>query len=557
MRQWWLLSGPWLKQHWRLVLLALCLALSTVFAGVGLLVVAGWFLTGAFLAGSTLVFNLFAPSALVRGLSMWRIASRYAERVVGHRVTLDLQAEIRTQSFAHLASFKPAQLAQYRDGDLVARLVNDIERLDSFFLLLVAPVFTALISGIVLSVLMGMALPLLGWSLLVVLCVAAGLLPYWVARRTAQVGLVVQSTQAELRALAHDAIVAHTDLLVFQTVDRTQQQFETLALNLAQAQKRLAAASSLGTLVQQVLMGGLVLVLLWVGATAHSMQALSAPVWVGLLLGAIGLFEVLAPIMRGAAGLGAVQAAASRLQDIQQSIPTTDLSAQRNQALPRQGTLLLENINLSYHADLPILSELNLQVEQGARISIEGLSGSGKTTLLLAIMQIHPLASGQIFYGQTNLSQVDPTQLYERFALLTQHSAVFMGTIRHNLLLGNPQASEAQLWQVLQQVRLAEQVTQMGGLDVWVGEGGNTLSTGQIRRLSVARTLLTSASVWLLDEPTAGLDRLTAEAWLKDLHHLAKNRTVIMVTHAQLPVGVVQQRYQLLNGRLTRQSSLA
>lgn len=132
MKLWWQLAGPWLKQHWRMSLLALFLALSTVFAGVGLLSVAGWFLTGAFLAGSTLTFNLFAPSALVRGLSMWRIASRYAERVTGHIVTLDLQAEIRTQSFACLAAFKPAQLAQYRDGDLLSRLINDIERLDTF-----------------------------------------------------------------------------------------------------------------------------------------------------------------------------------------------------------------------------------------------------------------------------------------------------------------------------------------------------------------------------------------------------------------------------------------
>ena len=132
MSLWWALAGSWLKAQWRMTLLALFLALSTVFAGIGLLSVAGWFLTGAFLAGSTLVFNLFAPSALVRGLSLWRIASRYAERVIGHSVTLDLQAEIRTQSFARLAAFKPAQLAKYRDGDLLARLINDIERLDTF-----------------------------------------------------------------------------------------------------------------------------------------------------------------------------------------------------------------------------------------------------------------------------------------------------------------------------------------------------------------------------------------------------------------------------------------
>ncbi|AQS51815.1 thiol reductant ABC exporter subunit CydC [Paenalcaligenes hominis] len=553
MKLWWQLAGPWVRGHWRLVLLALCLVLSTVFAGIGLLSVAGWFLTGAFLAGGTLSFNLFAPSALVRGLSMWRIASRYAERIVGHRVTLDLQAEIRTQSFAHLASLKPAQLAQYRDGDLITRLINDIERLDSFFLLLVAPVFTALVSGVVFSVLMGVALPVLGWVLLVVLCLAAGVLPYWVARRTAQVGEAVQLAQAELRAWTHDALSAHTDLLVFTVTHQAQQQFEQAAQQLAQAQKRLTTSTSLGNWLQQVVMGALVLALLWLGATAHSQHTLSAPIWVGLLLGAMGLFEVIAPIMRGAAGLGAVHAAAARLQEINAS---TSLPAESTvvhySALPEQGTLQLVHVSLSYDSAATVLEGIDLVVPQGQRISIEGLSGSGKTTLLLAIMHIYPLDTGRIEYGGVDLAQVDPTTLYQRFALLSQHSAVFMGTVRHNLLLGDPHASDEALWEVLKQVRLDEQVAQLGGLDTWLGEGGNTLSTGQVRRLSLARTLLTPASVWLLDEPTAGLDKNTAEAWLKDLHHLAKNRTVIMVTHAQIPAGVVQHRYQLLNGRLTR-----
>ena len=248
-----------------------------------------------------------------------------------------------------------------------------------------------------------------------------------------------------------------------------------------------------------------------------------------------------------------VQAAAARLQEINASTPAQSESTWVSyQAMPEQGTLQLKNVSLSYDSGPSVLESIDLVIAQGERISIEGISGSGKTTLLLAIMQVQPVRQGHIYYDGVALSQVEPRQLYQRFAFLTQHSAVFMGTIRHNLLLGDPQASDEQLWQVLEQVRLADQVKQMGGLNVWVGEGGSTLSTGQIRRLSLARTLLTSASVWLLDEPTAGLDKATAEAWLKDLHHLAKNRTVIMVTHAQLPLGAVQKRYQLLNGRLTR-----
>lgn len=556
MKLWWQLAGPWLKQHWRMSLLALFLALSTVFAGVGLLSVAGWFLTGAFLAGSTLTFNLFAPSALVRGLSMWRIASRYAERVTGHIVTLDLQAEIRTQSFARLAAFKPAQLAQYRDGDLLSRLINDIERLDTFFLLIISPVFTAVIAGGFFSLLMGVALPAMGWVMLIVLCLAAAVLPYWLAKHTAQAGLAVQAAQADLRAITHDAIASHTDLLVFNAVGVAQQQFNEAGQRLAQAQRRVTNAGSLGTLMQQLLMGALVLALLWLGANAHATLDLTAPVWVGLLLGAMGLFEILAPIMRGAAGLGAVQAAAQRIHSLNETVtePTTTnkatfTPATKPASLPTQGSLSVEAIEVGYQEEL-VLQNLSLTLEQGQRVAIQGLSGAGKTTLLMAIMQVQALRSGVIRYGGVDLSTVAPAELYQRIALLSQHSPVFMGTIRHNLLLADPQASDAQLWTVLEQVRLADQVKAMGGLDAWVGEGGNTLSTGQVRRLSLARTLLCDASVWLLDEPTSGLDKNTADAWFNDLHHLAKGRTVIIVTHAILPAGVVDQTLQLQRGQL-------
>lgn len=548
MRLWWQLAWPWIKEHRGVVLLALFLALSTVFAGIGLLTVAGWFLTGAFLAGSSLTFNLFVPSALVRGLSMWRIASRYTERVVGHRVTLDLQAQLRTQSFAQLAACKPAQLAQYRDGDLLARLISDIERLDTFFLLIIAPAFTAVVVGGIFSLLLGAVLPVMAWVLLVILCLAAALLPYICARRTAQAGLAVQTAQADLRAMTHDAVAAHTDLVVFQGAEALQRQFNRVGLRLAQAQKQVTQAGSMGTFVQQLLMGLMVLALLWLGASAYDQQTLTAPVWVGLLLGAMGLFEILNPIMKGAAGLGAVQAAAQRLQDIAATKPS-DSDQHKVSSLPEHGSLIITDLHVDYGA-AAVLQAVNLSLPQGQRIAIMGPSGAGKTTLLMAIMQIQSVSAGHISYGAVDLQQVQTAALYQRFSLLSQHSPVFMGTIRHNLLLAKPEATDEELWQVLNQVRLATQIKELGGLDTWVGEGGNTLSTGQVRRLCLARTLLSDAAVWLLDEPTAGLDLPTATDWFNDLQQLAKGRTVIIVTHAILPAGVVDQVFMLQDGDL-------
>ncbi|HEX7747260.1 MAG TPA: ABC transporter transmembrane domain-containing protein, partial [Bordetella sp.] len=157
--------------------LALLLALLAVAAGVGLLGVAGWFLAGAALAGAGAEFNLFAPSALVRGLSFLRIGSRYAERLVGHGATLHLLADLRGAVFGALARLTPRQLARFRGGDLVARLTGDVDALDTVFLFVLAPVATALLGGLAVALVIAYSLPLAGLVLLLCLLLACLLLP--------------------------------------------------------------------------------------------------------------------------------------------------------------------------------------------------------------------------------------------------------------------------------------------------------------------------------------------------------------------------------------------
>lgn len=553
MRLWWQLCKDWLRQHWFISIGAILLTGVTIFAGVGLLSVAGWFLTSAFLVTAMANFNYFIPSALVRGLSILRIVSRYLERVVGHQVTLNLQSEVRSRSFARIAHLRPAQLAQFRDGDLVARLVGDIDRLDAFFLLLVAPMIAGGIAGLFFSWVLGMFLPWVAWVVLFSTAVAIVVLPYWLARHSALDGQQVQQGFADLRAIAHDSFVAHSDLAVFQAEQRVLEQFSHSLKKNAHAADRLNAHSSLGTLIQQLLMGALVFLLLVIGGLAQGQAEITAPMWVGLIFGLMGLFEVFAPVMRGASELGAVHAASARLQALQPETSIThDSSTQRIiDVLPEQAQdLKVTDLSVAYR-DSAVLHGLAFSLAAGQRMVIQGLSGSGKTTLLQALMQMVPY-KGQIHYGATDLAQVQEQALYQRFAYLSQHSPVFLGTVRYNLQLGNPQASDDELWAALKAVQLEEHVRQLGGLDSWIGEGGNTLSVGQSRRLCLARIVLYPASLWLLDEPTAGLDDETAAALMHDLECLSRGRSVIVVTHNPLPETFTRQIYGLIGGRLVK-----
>lgn len=546
------LLWPWFMQRRRSLLAALLLSCCTVAAGVGLLSVAGWFLTGAFLAGATLAFDLFAPSALVRGLALLRIVLRYAERVTGHAATLDLLADMRTAVFGRVMGLSPAQLASYREGDLVARLAGDIDALDTLYLLVIAPAMTALALGAAFSLVVGAWLPLAGWLVLAGMLAAACLIPYGLARRADGAGQRAQQSAARARAFLHDAVQGHVDLAAFAAEQRADERFSATVRQLSQARDAVAAAGSLGQFAQQLVMGFCLVGLLWLGLQAFRAQALDGAVWAGLVLGLLALFEVLGPLMRGAARLGTAAAAAARVRALlEEKAVVIDALAIR--PLPQQG--LLEAAALEYRYPgarvAPVLAGLDLRVEPGERIGIVGASGCGKSTLLALLMRIHDPSAGQVSYGGVPIREAAQAQLHARFTLLSQHSPVFLGTVRSNLLLGDPDAGEPQLWRALEQARLAHFVrTLEDGLDTWVGESGGMLSVGQGRRLCLARAILAPGAVWLLDEPTAGLDEEAQQAFFSDLAQAAAGRSVILATHARLPRGAVDRVLRLEGGRL-------
>lgn len=178
-----------------------------------------------------------------------------------------------------------------------------------------------------------------------------------------------------------------------------------------------------------------------------------------------------------------------------------------------------------------MFSGLDLQARAGAPLAIVGPSGSGKSTLLHCLMGLQRISAGEIRFGGVSQERADSDAWRQCFALLLQQQQLFTGTLRDNLRLARPDASDERLWQVLEQARLADLVRQRGGLDHWIGTNGMHLSGGQGRRLSLARVLLRDSPVVLLDEPFTGLEPATADALFDTLHSTLNDRVLIMVTH--------------------------
>ena len=249
-------------------LTALVLSLVTLLAGVALLGISGWFLTGAFLATAAASFNLFGPSAAVRGLSLLRILSRYGEKLIGHDATLKVLAEIRQWLFQRL---KPGVLPpgqSLRHGDAVSRLTADVDALDSIFIVAAGPLLTGVLVAAAITAILMLNLPAAGILYAILMGTALFIVPLLLSKGTRQTGAEIIRLSAELRVSLFDIIDGHADLIAFAAAERARQHSAAVADRLAAARRRLVRAAATASAAITMLAGAAVLGMLLFGLEA-------------------------------------------------------------------------------------------------------------------------------------------------------------------------------------------------------------------------------------------------------------------------------------------------
>lgn len=534
--------------------LALALSLLTLAAGVALFGVSGWFLTGAALAASAMTFDLFAPSAMVRGFSFLRIASRYGERLSGHATTFKILSDIRVRIFSRLIPLVPLKAGAHRTGDFVARLTADVETLDMVFLQVIAPIATAVLGALGISLFLALVLPDVIPVVLIGFALTALVLPGLIVLAGRHSGAATVRTASDLRVAVLDGIDGHADLVALGAVDEARRAVDGAASAVRKARLSQAWRIACGPAFVVLGAGATLVATLSVGLDVFAEGRVSGPLLVGALLAVTAVFEVAGPILRGAGKMGAASAAARRVQSLVDMQPAI-LDPARPVALPDLAAVTFEKVGFTYGRDQTILSGLDLSIGEAERIAILGESGTGKSTMLGLLLRLVDVDTGRILVGGVDIRDVKQADLHAHVAPLTQDAPIFIGTIRDNLRIADPTADDVALLAVLEKARLDSFVRSLPqGLGTWLGESGETLSAGQARRLCLARTLLSPAKILLLDEPTAGLDRPTEEAFLADLLAVTTGRTLILATHAALPPGAVDRVYRLEDGALTREA---
>jgi ATP-binding cassette subfamily C protein CydC len=230
--------------------------------------------------------------------------------------------------------------------------------------------------------------------------------------------------------------------------------------------------------------------------------------------------------------LGRTRAAGGRILEVVETDPPVTFTEPSRPA-PARSDVCFEDVSFRYRPGLPqALTQVSISVPQGQRIAIVGESGAGKSTLAGLLVRFFDPESGVVRIGGVDIRSLSESDLRRGVVVLSQQSHLFSDTIRANLLLAQPDAGDAELRGVLTAARLVNFVDHLpDGLDTWVGEAGQLMSAGQARRLAIARAILRDAPVWVLDEPTEGLDRITEAELVESLLEVTRGRTVLWITH--------------------------
>ena len=523
--------------RWPMAVSILTASLAVGF-GVALMTSAGYLISRA--AEQPPILSLTVVIVAVRFFGLARPLARYCERLVSHDAALRTLATIRSRFYERIEPLAPAQLREYRSGELLARMVGDIDALQSLYVRGLGPPIVALLVGAASVAVAAAVLPAAGAILALGLLLAGLVVPLAGSALSRAASRRQAGVRGQLTAELVEVLRGAPELVAYGREEETLRRVQAADRELARLARRDALAAGLADALSILVVGATVAGVLAVAVAAHETAGLDRVLVATLALLALASFDAVAPLPVAARELFGSLAAGRRVLDL------TDRQAEiLDPAVPapapsRSDVVSLEGVTARYEAaQEPALSGFDLRLEPGRRIALVGPSGAGKTTVVNLLLRFLDPEEGRFMIAGRDAREYRQEDIRALFALAGQDAHVFNSTIRANLAVGAPDANDDELWAALQRAQLAGWAHSLAlGLDTVVGEEGTQLSGGQRQRLTLARALLSEAPVLILDEPTAHLDPETAQALMDDVFEAAGERTVLLITHR--PEGLEQ-----------------
>lgn len=548
-----------LDEQRRRVALSVGLLVLTIGASVALMGTSAWLISKAALHPSISALQVAVVGVRFFGLS--RGVFRYLERVVSHDTTFRLLARLRVDVFRRLVPLVPARLVLARSGDLLTRLVADVDTLEHAFLRVVGPALAAM------CVVTGVAATLAFFDPWVAIAATAALLlagtfaPWlgWQLGRAAGEQLVAR--RAELGAAIVDGVQGLADLLSLGRSGDHARRVEALGGQLARAQVAGAAAAALGGSLVTLLADTAVLAVLGLSVPLVRAGDLSGVHLAVVALVTLAAFEAVAALPAAAQGWAATRVAAARVFAFEPGEDEQAESTPPQRRVPdRLRRLQVRELSFSYPGgDAPALHGIELELDTtGDFVAVVGPSGSGKSTVAHLLLRFWDPPAGTVLADGVDVFAYDADTWRTQVALMAQDVHLFTGTIAENLRLANPRASEEDLAAAARAAGFHEVIGRLPEGDrTWLGEQGAQLSGGERQRLALARAVLKPASLLVLDEPTANVDAATEQVIAREVEVLARTRAVLLITHRTAGLEAAREILVLHDGRIVERGRYA
>jgi thiol reductant ABC exporter CydC subunit len=532
----------------RLALSIVLGALAVVF-GIGLMATAGYLIARA--AERPAILSLTGAIVSVRFFALARPLTRYLERLASHDLAFRVLARLRVRVYERIEPLAPAGLEEYRRGDLLSRMVGDVEALQSLYLRGLSPPLVAAAAAAVAVGVAAAILPLAAGMLLVGLVVSGTVVPAiggWLARLA---GSRRAGVQGRLTSELVELLRGAPELAVYGREEETLGRIRETDRALARLVRRDALAAGLADGLTTLIAGATVVAVLAVAVSAHAAGDVDRVLVAVLALLALGSFEAVAPLSQAARELSATLAAGRRVLELTNLEPAVREPADPAPVPPPNPELVLEHVSARYKPDEPLaLDRITLRLEPGRKLALVGPSGSGKTTVVNLLLRFLDPESGRVTLAGRDLRDYRQADVRRAIAVAGQDAYLFSTSVRENVRLARTGSTDAEIVDALRRASVWDWVASLpDGLDTLVGEEGQELSGGQRQRVALARALLADAPILVLDEPTAHLDAETAERVVGDMLSAADGRSVLLITHRMEGLHLVDDVVVLEEGR--------
>ena len=531
----------------KMVLLAIILGWATAISWIALISTSSYLISYASLRPSIAAIQLAIVGVRFFGLS--RGVFRYFDRLISHSVTFKLLANLRVWLYKKIESLSFIDFQALQKGDLLSRILDDVEVLQEFYVRVLGPTVIALLTSISVFLFsyhwsVKAALVIMGFHLIL-----GGFVPLLIRRISRRDSILLGQTKSKFSIHALDIIHGQPDIIAFGQTAHFFNEAQKIIDDEKGAEAKMNHFISISSGFVSIVMGLISIPLFIILIPEINSGFLDGKILAVLILGSLASFEVIMTLPSSYQNMDKTIIAGNRLFEIINKPPQSRFSDKKNHEY-KKPSFEFKNINFSYSQNL-IVKNLSFSLPFQKKLAIVGDNGSGKTTIANLIMGFIEPSTGKILLNGQNTKNLNCSDLLNLISYVPQNAFIFNGSIEENIRLGKPTATQGEIYEAAQKAIIHDFILGLpDGYQTIAGEFGALLSGGERQRLVIARAILKDAPLFILDEPFANLDRITIKLLSQSLMQIVKDRSLLLITHQLIGLSAMDEIILLQGGKI-------